>query len=159
MEPCLPISRGTLALATNTLGPARHQPAPTSSSRCIPTRRFTNLSSLRSLRDFNPNLPSSKVHTAVGGQGRKYRSSADASEPQNPTKSKRIPEASSRGQGGGLERVRRGAPSNDCPEACRVFSWCSREGMYRSSLDARKPQNPINSKEYRWHLQGVLYIV
>eukprot|EP00976_Prorocentrum_cordatum_P059176 1175367-Prorocentrum_minimum.AAC.1 len=32
------------------------------------------------------------------------------------------------------------------------------EGIYRSSLDARKPQNPINSEEYLWHLQGVLYI-
>ena len=33
------------------------------------------------------------------------------------------------------------------------------EGIYRSSLDARKPQNPINSEGYLWHLQGVLYIV
>ena len=31
------------------------------------------------------------------------------------------------------------------------------EGIYRSSLDARKPQNPINSEEYQGHLQGVLY--
>ena len=33
------------------------------------------------------------------------------------------------------------------------------EGIYRSSLDARKPQNPTNSEEYQGHLQGVLYIV
>eukprot|EP00976_Prorocentrum_cordatum_P074295 1181461-Prorocentrum_minimum.AAC.1 len=31
------------------------------------------------------------------------------------------------------------------------------EGNYRSSLDARKPQNPTNSEEYQGHLQGVLY--
>eukprot|EP00959_Pyramimonas_sp_CCMP1952_P131269 2744725-Pyramimonas_sp.AAC.1 len=38
-------------------------------------------------------------------------------------------------------------------------SWpCKRgEGIYRSSLDARKPKNPINSEEYQGHLQGVLY--
>eukprot|EP00976_Prorocentrum_cordatum_P003512 68918-Prorocentrum_minimum.AAC.1 len=28
-----------------------------------------------------------------------------------------------------------------------------KEGIYRSSLDARKPQNPINSEEYQGHLQ------
>eukprot|EP00976_Prorocentrum_cordatum_P002859 55278-Prorocentrum_minimum.AAC.1 len=28
-----------------------------------------------------------------------------------------------------------------------------REGMYRSSLDARKPPNPTNSEEYQGHLQ------
>eukprot|EP00976_Prorocentrum_cordatum_P113863 1195764-Prorocentrum_minimum.AAC.4 len=28
------------------------------------------------------------------------------------------------------------------------------EGIYRSSLDARKPQNPTNSEEYQGHLQG-----
>eukprot|EP00976_Prorocentrum_cordatum_P041013 832522-Prorocentrum_minimum.AAC.1 len=27
------------------------------------------------------------------------------------------------------------------------------EGIYRSSLYARKPQNPINSEEYQGHLQ------
>eukprot|EP00959_Pyramimonas_sp_CCMP1952_P145714 3050430-Pyramimonas_sp.AAC.1 len=31
------------------------------------------------------------------------------------------------------------------------------EGMYRSSLDAREPQNPTKSKEYQGYLQGVLY--
>eukprot|EP00959_Pyramimonas_sp_CCMP1952_P234749 4904977-Pyramimonas_sp.AAC.1 len=31
------------------------------------------------------------------------------------------------------------------------------EGIYRSSLDARKPQNPIYSEEHQGHLQGVLY--
>eukprot|EP00959_Pyramimonas_sp_CCMP1952_P055413 1158384-Pyramimonas_sp.AAC.2 len=31
------------------------------------------------------------------------------------------------------------------------------EGIFRSSLDARKPQNPNNSEEYQGHLQGVLY--
>eukprot|EP00976_Prorocentrum_cordatum_P012061 242351-Prorocentrum_minimum.AAC.2 len=30
------------------------------------------------------------------------------------------------------------------------------EGTYRSSLDAREPQNPTKSEEYRRHLQGVL---
>eukprot|EP00976_Prorocentrum_cordatum_P111307 1195346-Prorocentrum_minimum.AAC.5 len=30
-------------------------------------------------------------------------------------------------------------------------------GICRSSLDARKPQNPIDSEEYLWHLQVVLY--
>eukprot|EP00959_Pyramimonas_sp_CCMP1952_P222902 4659996-Pyramimonas_sp.AAC.1 len=33
----------------------------------------------------------------------------------------------------------------------------SLEGNYRSSLDARKPQNLINSEKYQGHLQGVLY--
>ena len=33
------------------------------------------------------------------------------------------------------------------------------EGIYRSSLDARKPQNPTKREEYQRHLQGVLYIV
>eukprot|EP00976_Prorocentrum_cordatum_P057610 1161172-Prorocentrum_minimum.AAC.1 len=33
------------------------------------------------------------------------------------------------------------------------------EGICRSSLDARKPQNPVNSEEYQGYLQGVLYIV
>ena len=47
-------------------------------------------------------------------------------------------------QGGGQEGVRRG-------------SGGSQEGIYRSSLDARKSQNPINSEEYQGHLQGVLY--
>eukprot|EP00976_Prorocentrum_cordatum_P082514 1184843-Prorocentrum_minimum.AAC.2 len=28
------------------------------------------------------------------------------------------------------------------------------EGIYRSSLDARKPQNPINSEEDQGHFQG-----
>eukprot|EP00976_Prorocentrum_cordatum_P021660 441863-Prorocentrum_minimum.AAC.1 len=28
-----------------------------------------------------------------------------------------------------------------------------RQGIYRSSADARKPQNPINSDEYQGHLQ------
>ena len=42
---------------------------------------------------------------------------------------------------GGVQRGSRGGP----------------EGIYRSSLDARKPQNPINSEEYQGHLQGVLY--
>eukprot|EP00959_Pyramimonas_sp_CCMP1952_P164097 3430859-Pyramimonas_sp.AAC.1 len=28
-----------------------------------------------------------------------------------------------------------------------------REGIYRSSLDAHKPRNPINSEEYQGHLQ------
>eukprot|EP00976_Prorocentrum_cordatum_P083145 1185119-Prorocentrum_minimum.AAC.2 len=28
------------------------------------------------------------------------------------------------------------------------------EGIYRSSLDARKPQNPTKSEEYQGHLQG-----
>eukprot|EP00959_Pyramimonas_sp_CCMP1952_P344332 7211827-Pyramimonas_sp.AAC.1 len=31
------------------------------------------------------------------------------------------------------------------------------EGIYLSSLDARKSQNPTYSEEYRGHLQGVLY--
>eukprot|EP00976_Prorocentrum_cordatum_P073793 1181264-Prorocentrum_minimum.AAC.5 len=31
------------------------------------------------------------------------------------------------------------------------------EGICRSSLDAHKPQNPINSEEYQGHPQGVLY--
>eukprot|EP00959_Pyramimonas_sp_CCMP1952_P434139 9091229-Pyramimonas_sp.AAC.1 len=31
------------------------------------------------------------------------------------------------------------------------------EGIYRSSLDARKPQNPTKRKEYQGQLQGVLY--
>eukprot|EP00976_Prorocentrum_cordatum_P029815 607066-Prorocentrum_minimum.AAC.1 len=31
------------------------------------------------------------------------------------------------------------------------------EGICRSSLDARKPQNPTNSEEYQGHLQGTLY--
>eukprot|EP00976_Prorocentrum_cordatum_P117844 1196372-Prorocentrum_minimum.AAC.3 len=31
------------------------------------------------------------------------------------------------------------------------------EGIYRSSLDARKPQNPTKSEEYQGHLQCVLY--
>eukprot|EP00976_Prorocentrum_cordatum_P074460 1181529-Prorocentrum_minimum.AAC.2 len=30
-------------------------------------------------------------------------------------------------------------------------------GVYRSSLDARKPQNPTKSEEYQGHLQGVLH--
>eukprot|EP00959_Pyramimonas_sp_CCMP1952_P206563 4319755-Pyramimonas_sp.AAC.1 len=30
-------------------------------------------------------------------------------------------------------------------------------GIYRSSVDARKPQCPTKSEEYRRHLQGVLY--
>eukprot|EP00959_Pyramimonas_sp_CCMP1952_P053105 1111122-Pyramimonas_sp.AAC.1 len=33
------------------------------------------------------------------------------------------------------------------------------EGIYRSSLDTRKPQNPTKSEEYQGHLQGVLYII
>eukprot|EP00976_Prorocentrum_cordatum_P018398 372110-Prorocentrum_minimum.AAC.1 len=36
------------------------------------------------------------------------------------------------------------------------FSTCEgggREGIYRSSLGARKPQNPTNSEEYQGHLQ------
>eukprot|EP00959_Pyramimonas_sp_CCMP1952_P003118 64413-Pyramimonas_sp.AAC.2 len=31
------------------------------------------------------------------------------------------------------------------------------EGIYRSSLGAREPQNLTNSEEYQGHLQGVLY--
>eukprot|EP00976_Prorocentrum_cordatum_P067372 1178713-Prorocentrum_minimum.AAC.1 len=31
------------------------------------------------------------------------------------------------------------------------------EGIRRSSLDAREPQNPTTSEEYQRHLQGVLY--
>eukprot|EP00959_Pyramimonas_sp_CCMP1952_P413527 8665220-Pyramimonas_sp.AAC.1 len=32
-------------------------------------------------------------------------------------------------------------------------------GIYRPSLDARKPQNPTRGEQYQRHLQGVLYIV
>eukprot|EP00976_Prorocentrum_cordatum_P104695 1193996-Prorocentrum_minimum.AAC.7 len=39
----------------------------------------------------------------------------------------------------------------------RRGSGGGQKGIYRSSLDARKPQNPINSEEYQGHLQGVLY--
>eukprot|EP00976_Prorocentrum_cordatum_P077376 1182662-Prorocentrum_minimum.AAC.2 len=43
--------------------------------------------------------------------------------------------------------------------ACRGLSGArgGLEGIYRSSLDARKPQNPTKSEEYHGHLQGVLY--
>ena len=34
-----------------------------------------------------------------------------------------------------------------------------REGIYRSSLDAREPQNPTESEGHQRHLQGVWYIV
>eukprot|EP00959_Pyramimonas_sp_CCMP1952_P190393 3982124-Pyramimonas_sp.AAC.1 len=57
-----------------------------------------------------------------------------------------------RGSGGGLEGVERevtcdSAGNEGVPE-----------GIYRSSLDAHKPQNPISSEEYQGHVQGVLYI-
>ena len=37
--------------------------------------------------------------------------------------------------------------------------WDARleEGKYRSSVDAREPQNPTKSEEYQRHLQGALY--
>eukprot|EP00976_Prorocentrum_cordatum_P082940 1185040-Prorocentrum_minimum.AAC.1 len=37
----------------------------------------------------------------------------------------------------------------------RRESGGGQEGIYRSSLDARKPQNPTYSEEYQGHLQGV----
>eukprot|EP00976_Prorocentrum_cordatum_P055635 1122624-Prorocentrum_minimum.AAC.1 len=46
----------------------------------------------------------------------------------------------------GQEGVRRG--SGGGPEG---------EGNYRSSLDAREPQNPTKSEEYQGRPQGVLY--
>eukprot|EP00959_Pyramimonas_sp_CCMP1952_P278017 5811698-Pyramimonas_sp.AAC.1 len=41
----------------------------------------------------------------------------------------------------------------------RRGSGGDQEGIYRSSVDARKPQNPTCSEEHQGHLQGVLYIV
>eukprot|EP00976_Prorocentrum_cordatum_P041486 841846-Prorocentrum_minimum.AAC.1 len=35
--------------------------------------------------------------------------------------------------------------------------WRGSKRIYRSSLDARKPQNPTKSEEYQGHLQGVMY--
>eukprot|EP00959_Pyramimonas_sp_CCMP1952_P388820 8146658-Pyramimonas_sp.AAC.1 len=54
--------------------------------------------------------------------------------------------------------------SNSPPNCARGRTTCAGarggvEGIYQTSLDARKPQNPINSEGYLWHLQGVLYIV
>eukprot|EP00976_Prorocentrum_cordatum_P062002 1176549-Prorocentrum_minimum.AAC.1 len=46
-------------------------------------------------------------------------------------------------RGGGQEGVRR-----------EMFG--TQEGIYRSILDACKPQNPTKSEEYQGHLQGVL---
>ena len=53
---------------------------------------------------------------------------------------------------------RGGAEGVPCSYIARLVSLGvqpSPEGIYRSSLDARKPQNPINSEEYQG--QGVLY--
>eukprot|EP00976_Prorocentrum_cordatum_P052110 1051782-Prorocentrum_minimum.AAC.1 len=43
-----------------------------------------------------------------------------------------------------------------CKEGVRRGSGGGQEGIYRSSPDARKRQNPINSEEYQGHLHGVL---
>eukprot|EP00976_Prorocentrum_cordatum_P060436 1175892-Prorocentrum_minimum.AAC.1 len=52
-----------------------------------------------------------------------------------------------------------GFAKRGAPESHGQWPRGGLEGIYRSCLDARKPQNPINSEEYLWHLQGVLYIV
>eukprot|EP00976_Prorocentrum_cordatum_P117739 1196354-Prorocentrum_minimum.AAC.2 len=39
-------------------------------------------------------------------------------------------------------------------EGVRRGSGGGQEGIYRSSLDTRKPQNPTKSEEYQGHLQG-----
>eukprot|EP00959_Pyramimonas_sp_CCMP1952_P018500 390813-Pyramimonas_sp.AAC.1 len=44
-------------------------------------------------------------------------------------------------------------------EGVRKGSGRGLEGFIWSSLDARKPQNPTKSEEYKRHPQGVLYIV
>eukprot|EP00959_Pyramimonas_sp_CCMP1952_P366950 7685723-Pyramimonas_sp.AAC.1 len=44
------------------------------------------------------------------------------------------------------------APCSDATFAS-LRSQGGQEGIYRSSLDARKPQNSINSEEYQGHLQ------
>eukprot|EP00976_Prorocentrum_cordatum_P034470 701471-Prorocentrum_minimum.AAC.2 len=55
-------------------------------------------------------------------------------------------------------RQQRAEPRQQGPAAAAAARFPGlREGICRSSLDARKPQNPINSEEYQGHLQGVLY--
>eukprot|EP00976_Prorocentrum_cordatum_P045316 914590-Prorocentrum_minimum.AAC.1 len=44
-----------------------------------------------------------------------------------------------------------------CHRRCHRGVTGGAQGIYRSSLDSRKPQNPTKSEEYRRRLQGVLY--
>eukprot|EP00959_Pyramimonas_sp_CCMP1952_P040723 851577-Pyramimonas_sp.AAC.2 len=66
--------------------------------------------------------------------------------------------------GGGLEGrcVGSGGVSyglRACQGGFRRWPGGGLEGKYRSSVDAREPQNLTKSEEYQRHLQGVLYIV
>eukprot|EP00976_Prorocentrum_cordatum_P057810 1164981-Prorocentrum_minimum.AAC.1 len=43
------------------------------------------------------------------------------------------------------------------PKGVRKGGQRGSEGIYWSSLDAHKPQNPTKTEEYQRHLQGALY--
>eukprot|EP00976_Prorocentrum_cordatum_P016523 332364-Prorocentrum_minimum.AAC.2 len=64
--------------------------------------------------------------------------------------------------GSGSERGHPGPPPEGAAAAStKSTTWIGPrsdvKGIYRSSLDARKPQNLIKSEDYQGHPQGVLY--